>query len=132
MMRGIDTNLLVRFVTRDDAAKANRVRRVLTDAAAAGEKLHVSVIVICELARVLKSAYDESREHICDVVAALLETPEIVVEDADVVRRALKDYAAGRADLADALIGHRNRRAGCDVTLTFDGRLERCEPFLLI
>jgi predicted nucleic-acid-binding protein len=128
-MLGIDTNVLVRFVTRDEAAQAERARRVLGRAATSGERLHVDVIVLCELAWVLRSGYGLPRERICQVLQALLETPELVVEDADLARRALKDYSEGRGGFADAFIAHRNRRAGCDATLTFDERLARAELF---
>lgn len=56
----------------------------------------------------------------------------MVVEDADLVRLALAECATGRADFADALIGHRNLKAGCDTTLTFDTRLRRCKPFRVL
>ena len=131
-MIGADTNLLVRFVTRDDPAQARRARRAILDAASAGERIYVSVIVLCELACVLESGYSQSRQRIAEVLSALLETPEMVVEDADLVRRALDELAAGRADFADALIGHRNLKAGCGATLTFDARLRGCKAFRVL
>ncbi len=123
-MLGIDTNVLVRFVTRDEPRQAKRARATVVDAAERGERLFVNAIVLCELVWVLRSAYTESRERICEVLALLLSTPEFVIEDADLARRALRDYEAG-GDFADPFIGHRNRRSSCEVTLTFDKRLAR-------
>ena len=48
-MRGIDTNVLVRYVTNDDLKQAEVVDRLFHDCDAAGERLFVSVIVLCEL-----------------------------------------------------------------------------------
>lgn len=131
-MKGIDTNLLVRFVTRDDEAQAQAAREVIVRSAALGERLHVDAIVLCELAWVLRSGYGRTPREIGDVIAALLESPEMVVEDADLVRRALRDYLAGKGGFADALVAHRNRRAGCETTLTFDRRLRRNELFRVL
>jgi predicted nucleic-acid-binding protein len=48
-MRGIDTNMLVRYVTNDDLKQAEVVDRLFHDCDAAGERMFVSVIVLCEL-----------------------------------------------------------------------------------
>ena len=128
-MLGVDTNVLVRFVTRDDAAQAKRARAAVVGAADRGDRLHVDAVVLCELVWVLRSAYEQPRESICEVIATLLSSPEFVIEDADLARRALRDYEAGDGGFADAFIGHRNRRSGCEVTLTFDKRLRRNELF---
>ena len=131
-MLGVDTNLLVRLVTRDDEKQALVARRELLKAAAAGERLRVDAIVLCELVWVLRSGYDHSREQIGEVLQALIDTPEIVVEDADLARRALKDYMEGRGGFADAFMAHRNERSTCDVTLTFDKRLARNRLFRVL
>lgn len=129
MMRGLDTNVVVRFVTQDDREQSRRANAVFDGAAASGEKLFLSTIVVCELVWVLRGAYGETQERIAQVLEALLETPEIVVEDADVVRRALADWRGSRADFADCLIGHRNQRAGCRTTLSFDKALAKSALF---
>lgn len=124
-MLGLDTNVLVRFLTRDHAAQARRARQAMEEALEAGERLHVDVVVLCELVWVLRSAYGLPKERIGHALEVLLATREFVVQDADLVRRALLDYLEGKGDFTDALIGHRNRRSGCSTTLTFDKRLRR-------
>ena len=89
-----------------------------------GEKLFINAIVFCELVWVLRSAYAFSRDDIVPVLAALLETPEFVVEDADLARRAAAQYSTGGADLADYFLGRRNERSGCSRTFTLDGKLK--------
>jgi predicted nucleic-acid-binding protein len=121
-MRGLDTNVLVRFVTQDDPEQARRVNALFGAAHASGERFLVNAIVLCELVWVLKSAYGHSRDDIAGVLDAFLETPEVIIEDADLARRALTEWRTLGADFADFFLGHRNIRLGCDVTLTFDGR----------
>ena len=48
-MRGIDTNVLVGYVTNDDLKQAEVVDRLFHDCDAAGERLFVSVLVLCEV-----------------------------------------------------------------------------------
>lgn len=125
MMQGLATNVLVRFVTQDDREQFRRADAVFTAAASTGDKLFINAIVMCELVWVLRSAYKETRERIVPVIEALLETPEVVVEDADLARRALADWQRGLGDFADCFISRRNERSGCQTTLSFDKALAR-------
>ena len=131
-MRGVDTNVVVRLVTQDDPKQARRVDGLLAECAERDEKLHVTAVVLCEIAWVLRSAYRHARDEIARVLDALLETPEFVVQDADLARRALADYRAGHADFADHLIGHANAAARCSTTLTLDSALEDDALFTLL
>lgn len=120
MMRALDTNVIVRYLTQDDRSQSQRANAVFATAASSGERLFVNAIVLCELVWVLRSAYRESRERIIPALEGLLETPEVVVEDADLARQAIVDWRTGRGDFADSLIARRNVRAGCKTTLSFD------------
>ena len=125
MMQGLDTNVIVRYVTQDEREQFRRADAVFTAAASSGDKLFINSIVMCELVWVLRSAYKEPRERIVLVIDALLETPEVVVEDADLARRALADWRGGRGDFTDCFIAGRNERSGCQTTLTFDKALAK-------
>jgi predicted nucleic-acid-binding protein len=72
-VRGLDTNLLVRYVTDDDPAQAALVQALFRDMEAVGERLHVSCIVLCELCWTLRG-YDCSREDISAVLTRILAT----------------------------------------------------------
>ncbi len=127
-MRGLDTNLLVRYVTDDDPAQATMVRALFRNMEAEGERLHVSCIVLCELCWTLRG-YDCSRDDISSVLARILATGIFDVQDSDLVRYALEEYRQGRGDFADYLIGWQNRRAGCTDTITFDRKLKKASGF---
>lgn len=130
-MRGLDTNILVRYVTDDDPAQAAAVRRFFLDMEARGERLHVSCVVLCELSWSLRS-YEYSRSDIFAVLSKVLVTGLFEVQDSDLVRRALEEFGQGRADFADYLIGLQNRQAGCTDTVTFDGKLKATSGFTLL
>ena len=123
-MRGVDTNVLVRFVTGDDAKQAKLALDFVEDAERRGESLHIAIPVICELAWVLQGRlYGFDRPAIAAVIERLLEIGVFVVQDRDLVRQAIEDFRDGPADLPDYLIGRQNRRLGCSDTVTFDLRL---------
>lgn len=122
-MIGVDTNVLVRYLTLDDEEQVARVDRLIHDAAEADEPLHIDGIVLCEAAWVLRSVYGRSREEVADALERVVETRQFAIEDRDSVRRALDSFRAAEGDFADYLIGERNRRAGCRTTATFDGNL---------
>lgn len=129
-MRGVDTNVLVRYVTRDEPRQAELVREAFEEAESRGERLFVSHVVLCELVWVLRGrlyAYD--RDEIAGLLRTLLEVALFEVESRDAVRGALEAYARGRGDFADYLIGGTHRAAGCRDTLTFDTRLSAQEGF---
>lgn len=128
-MKGLDTNVLVRYITRDDPGQERAAARLLDAARARSEPTFVNVIVLCELVWVLGRAYQYSRAEVAAVIAQLLTTEQIVVEDADLAWLALSDFKASKADFADCLIGRRNLRLGCDETATFDGRLKAVPGF---
>lgn len=101
-------------------------------AARAGDHLFLSTIVVCELVWVLESAYEFPRHEIEDTLEKILLTGQFEVEDRDAAWLALTDYRASSADFADALIGRRNLRSGCETTLTFNRSLKALDAFRVI
>lgn len=129
-MIGIDTNLLVRYIVRDDAAQARVATRVLESKCTVQDPGFVSIIVLVELTWVLGRGYGYEKSVIVNVVSKLLTTAELVVEEAALLVNAIRTYQSSGADFADCIIAARNAAQGCDVSLTFDRRaakLPGCE-----
>ncbi len=123
-MIGLDTNVLVRYLTQDDAAQARKAARAIERAAAAGETLFIADVVLCELVWVLETCYGYGRREIASVLEKILRTRQFGFEDKDLLWQATADYRAGKGDLADHLIGRVGKKAGCRATLTFDKALK--------
>lgn len=121
-MHGIDTNMLVRFLTRDDAAQAKKVASFFTRHCSPANPGWVNVIVLCETVWALTTAYKYDKAQVILVVEGLLKAPFLQIEDDNLVRSALRNWEAAKFDFSDALIAERNRRAGCDTTYSFDRR----------
>ena len=119
-MIGLDTNVLVRYITQDDARQAERARALIEQADGG---LFLSVVVLCELTWVLLGAYDAGKTEVIEVLEAILDVGAFEIEHRDAVRQALADYRAGRADFADYVIGRLTQAALGSATVTFDRRL---------
>ncbi len=129
-MIGLDTNVLVRYLVQDDpdqSARATALIEGLDDQ----RRGFVSIVVLVELSWVLRRAYGVSADEVHAVVDRLVRARELVVQDADVVRLALRRALAG-ADFPDAVISELGARAGCEVTLTFDGRAAQLAGMRLV
>ncbi|WP_114954809.1 type II toxin-antitoxin system VapC family toxin [Sphingosinicella terrae] len=116
-MRAIDTNVVVRFLTGDDAAQAAKARKLIRE----GEIL-VSASVLLETEWVLRSAYGYSVDRIVQALRGFCGLPGVRIDDDRTVDRAL-GWAEQGLDFADAL--HLARAEGCTAFLSFDRRLAR-------
>lgn len=119
-MIGVDTNVLVRFLTRDDPAQFRKVIEFLETAKRDGERLFVNHIVLCECFWVLSFSYRLSKPVLIDVLEKLLLTQEFEFEAKDAVWTALASYRDSAADFSDCLVASSNTAAGCSATVTFD------------
>ena len=131
-MIGLDTNVLVRFLTQDDAAQARKAAAVIERGAAEGEVFYLTTVVLCELAWVLESAYGLSRAEIGTTLERILRTAQFRFEQKDVLWAALGEYRRRKADFADCLIGELAVLAGCSSTLTFVRGLEENVRFQVL
>jgi len=118
-MIGLDTNVLVRYITQDDpvqSAKASDLIESLTTASPG----FISLVSIVELVWVLQSCYQSAKSDVVMVLETLLRTRELTVEHAEIIWQALRTFVANKADFADCLIERCAHAAGCEYTATFD------------
>jgi predicted nucleic-acid-binding protein len=118
-MIGLDTNVLVRYLTHDDPAQAAAAMKVMNSLSFDSPGF-LSLIVITELVWVLAISYRYQKREIEQVLENLLRSRELVIERADIVSQASRAFRAGRADFADYLIERCGHAAECEFTLTFD------------
>ncbi len=118
-MTGLDTNILVRYLTEDDPVQTIAAGRVI-DSFSRDSPGFISLIVLAELVWVLESFYRFTKNEIERVLETLLRSDELVVERAEIVSQALRMFRIGRADFADCLIERCGHAADCKHTVTFD------------
>jgi predicted nucleic-acid-binding protein len=120
-MIGLDTNVLVRYLAKDDPIQTP-VAVKLVRSLSAEEPSFLSLVAITELIWVLRMSYRYRNGEIANVVETLLRSRELIVEQEELVADALRSFAAGSADFADYLIERTGQLAGCIHTFTFDKR----------
>ena len=130
-MIGLDTNVLVRYIMRDDAKQAAKATKLI-EGLTAQEPGFITLVSVVELVWVLSSAYDLNREQIVQALDVILRSKQLVVDQADHVLRAKRAYGAGRADFADCLIEGTAAAAGCTKTMTFDVAASKTAGMMLI
>jgi predicted nucleic-acid-binding protein len=118
-MIGLDTNILVRYLTRDDPAQSNSAIKLVRSLSSETPGF-LSLIVLVETVWVLESAYDFKKSQVEEVVETLLRSQELMVERADLAWQAMRTFSSSRADFSDCLIERFSRAAGCSHTATFD------------
>lgn len=131
-MIALDTNVLIRFLVRDDEPQAQRARVLLEACREKGETCLVTNPVLCEVEWVLESVYKASRANIGAALRILQTTPPFVLEDAALVERALRSHARGKGDFSDYLLGEIGEARGARTTFTFDRNLRVGGAFTLL
>lgn len=122
-MIGLDTNVLVRYLTQDDAKQFQEASVLLLGLEKQRRTAFLTTITLCETVWVLSRAYKIDRSQIVDMFVKLLDTSLFVIEDKDAVREAVGLYRNGKGDFADYVLGVRSRNAGCATVATFDEAL---------
>jgi predicted nucleic-acid-binding protein len=124
-MRAVDTNVLVRLVTRDDAKQAAAAETFIEGGA------WVSHLVLMEATWVLATVYDVAPAEMTTALDMLLNHKELTVQDSDVVALALQQFQAKPSiGFSDCLVLEVARKAGHLPLGTFDrtlGKLEGAE-----
>ena len=119
-MIGLDTNVLVRYFTRDDEAQWQQAGGIINHA----DSCFVSNVVLCELVWVLSGkSYQYSLTEILDTLELILQSDKFEFTNRTVIYQAIKLTRLGKADFADYLIGAVNHNYQCSKTVTFDQKL---------
>jgi len=117
---GLDTNVIVRYLAQDDVRQAAVATRLIEGSLSAEARGFVSIVTLAEVVWVMASNYRAARAAVADIVEGLLTAPQLAIEKADVIWRALRAFRESKADFSDAVIVELGRDAGCANTVTFD------------
>lgn len=120
-MIGIDTNILIRYLTRDDEKQSTEVLNFLNRYSGSESSIYINNIVLCEVIRILESAYEYSRRQISHALMLILQTPEFAFENHTAIVKVLYEYEyTSDVDFADILIGYMNSDKKCIATYSLD------------
>jgi predicted nucleic-acid-binding protein len=131
-MIGLDTNILIRYLTLDDPAQSAKATEILEHRLTPSNPGFVSVVAMVETVWVLDRAYGFTSREIAAAVERLLQVEVLEIENEQQIFTAMVALKQGRGSFADALIAEFALRAGCTRTLTFDQKAARLPGFELV
>ena len=131
-MRGIDTNVLIRYLVQDHVAQAKSATTFIEQHCTADDPGFIGHIVFCELAWVLESNYAQSRMQVATIIEELLQVVQMQAQEPEIIWRALNDYKKSNVDFPDHLLARINESSGCDTTFTFDKKAAKQIGFELL
>lgn len=128
-MVGLDTNVLVRYFTRDDEQQWQQATKLIENE----EQCFVTNIVLCELVWVLRGEpYRFSKDEILDTLETMLHSQIFEFENRSAIYQALQRTRHGSGDFSDYLIGAIARQQGFQETATFDRKLRSEKGFIFL
>lgn len=130
-MTALDTNVIVRYLVRDDAGHAEAARALL-DGLTPGDPGFICREVVIEVVWVLERSYRFTRSRIAEALMDLTASNSLVVESSDDVAAAAYRYRQGGAGFSDLMILAAAKRAGAAPLHTVDRRLARLPGAVLV
>jgi len=128
-MTALDTNVLVRFLVRDDEAQARKAKALVERLDEDEQRGYISDVVLCELVWVLSRAYGFDRSRVAVALRQLVAARQLRFDSVDNLLRALAAYEQGRGGFSDYLVREHAKAAGCKAVATFDKKLLKEEMF---
>ena len=130
-MIGLDTNILIRYLTQDDPMESAKAREIVERRLTEEEPGFVTIVAMVETVWVLERAYGLRPHEIVGAVERMLQTDVLVVENEQEVFTAMIALKEGQGSFADAVIAALGAKVGCSSTLTFDRQALRLPGFEL-
>ena len=131
-MKALDTNVLVRFLVKDDEHQSKIVYKVFKQAENDKIFFWVSLLVVLETIWVLDTVYEITRKEILDSVNEILLMPILKFEAQPTIQRFIFLARENKIDLSDVLIACAAKISGCERVLTFDKTASKLDLFELI
>jgi predicted nucleic-acid-binding protein len=122
---GVDTNVLVRYVTQDDPVQSPIATRFLESELSVQNKGFVAAIVLCEFAWVLERAFKLGRVELALVLGQVLSIEVLEHEHWLDATEAVREFQSGRLNFSDCFIARMAEKSGCSELVTFDAALAR-------
>jgi predicted nucleic-acid-binding protein len=130
-MIGLDTNILVRYLTQDDSVQSSQAREIMEQQLTQENPGFISLVATVESVWVLENAHKFSAREVAAAIERILQADTLVVQNEKEVFAAMIALKQGRGSFADALIAALGSWANCSHTLTFDRKALRIPGFAL-
>ena len=116
----MDANIVLRFLLKDHPEYFKAALNLFTEAENDRITLHLHPLILAEVIWTLQGYYEYSKNDIAKTLSEMIESDGLFVEDKDVVKRALHDYAEKNVDYIDAYIAAHASIKGPPAIYTLD------------
>ncbi len=123
----IDTNIFLRYLTKDDPVQFPRCRNLFKKAQDGEVLLVTSTLVIAEMIWTLASYYRVSKEQIIEKVSIIIGSDAVQIPDKDLVAEALLLYGRKNVDYIDAYNSVLMRQLGLKEIYSYDKDFDKLE-----
>jgi predicted nucleic-acid-binding protein len=130
-MIGLDTNIIVRYLTQDDPVQSLKATQIIESKLTEEQPGFISLVTMAETAWVLERTYHRSSQEIAKAIEAMLQADSLFIQNEQEVFTAMVALKTGQGGFADTLIAALGLWAGCASTLTFDKRASCIDGFEL-
>ncbi|MDO9203958.1 PIN domain-containing protein [Methylotenera sp.] len=127
-MIGLDTNILIRYVLRDDEKQFQSASQLIEGK----DTIIISLLTLQESEWVLRACAKLDKLQIITLFKALLETYNVTIQSEDVFEQALLSFENGSADFSDCLMVAQYRHIGCEKMVTFDKNAAKVDGVILL
>ena len=117
----LDTNVLIRHLTGDPPEMAAKASAYLFS----GRDLVLSDLVVAEIVYVLESFYQQTREQLAGLVAAVVSSSRFQVQDRALLIRSLEIYLDYNIDFTEAYLVATAEQTGIAEIASFDRAIDR-------
>jgi predicted nucleic acid-binding protein len=121
----IDSNVILRYLTKDPPKMAEAALRTLDDAQNGKISLLLTSLTVAEVVWVLESFYGQTKTKIAEIIGQFLFCDGLEVEDPDLIIEALSLYHEKNLDFADAFLAAIALRRGPQGIYSFDHDFNR-------
>lgn len=101
-MTFVDTNYFLRFLLGDNISQQEETKQIFLQAAEGKIELFTSLVVVFEIYWVLSSFYQRQKEEISKTLTDILNLEFIVLEEKEILRKAILFYKESNFDLEDS------------------------------
>lgn len=122
-----DTNLFIRFFTGEPDKQAQKSRKFLDQVSRGKYELFICDLIIAEIIYVLESIYHLDRNAVVEKILAIVETDNTIIENRQVILKALDLYEEKNIDFIDAYLASHSVKNNCDTIFTFNRDLKKID-----
>lgn len=118
-MIGIDTNVLLRLVLKDDEVQSGQAVK-LFERLSSESPGFINTTVLMEFIWTARRHAKMTKTELKMILSGLLDSDNIVLQDEDVIELVLDEMDRSSEEFTDIFIAFKNRTTGCSQTMTFD------------